>query len=176
MNISGVNSSALLLLRQTSSANYGPNGLQENTIAGATNGSTPTNQIANILANAPGASLQDEVRLYQKVGQVLGVDINKYASATDYGNALKQAVSNLKAEAVAHGQSWSLVVKGLEHQMGLDKLGISLDTVINAILGDSGSKDAVKKALENQAVRAASASSEVSANDVGTYSPASALQ
>jgi len=170
--ISGANSSALLVLRQTSSVNFAQNALQTNKVAGSTNGAAPADQITKILANAPGASVQDEVKLFQKVGQVLGVDETTYASATDYANALKQAVGNLK---LAAGQSWSLVEKGLEHQMGLDKLGVSLDTVINAIAGDGGSQDAVRKALEKQE-STASASSGVSTNDVGTYSPASALQ
>ena len=175
MIISGANSSALLVLRQTSSVNFARNALQTNKVAGSTNGGAPADQITKILANAPGASVQDEVKLFQKVGQVLGVDETKYASATDYANALKQAVGNLKLAATSSGQNWSLVEKGLEHQMGLDKLGVSLDTVINAIAGDGGSQDAVRKALEKQE-STASASSGVSTNDVGTYSPASALQ
>lgn len=173
MVISGANSSALLLLRQTSSANLDRKAPQAG--AASTNEATPADKIANILANAPGVSLPDQVRLLQKVGEVLGVDMNKYASPTAYASALKQAISNLKAAAMASGQSWTLVVKGLEHQMGLDKLGISLDTVINALDGDGGSQDALNKALEKHARNAAFASSEASSED-GAYSPASALQ
>ena len=178
MIISGPNSSALLLFKQTNPANFSRNALQTNDIAGAANQSTGSDQIAKILANAPGATTQDEVRLIQKVGQVLGVDENKYSSATDYGNALRRTVDKLKVDAIAHHQSWSQVQKGLEHKMGLDKLGISLDTVINAILGDSGSQDALRGAMEKQAEknRAASASLDASAGDFGAYSPASALK
>jgi hypothetical protein len=175
MLVSGADSSALLLLRRTGALNFAPNALPPTTGPGSTTASTAVDKIADILANAPGASLQDEVKLIKRVGQVLGVDMDKYASATDYANALRQAVAALKAAAMAHNQSWKQVEKDLEHEMGLDKLGISLDTVINAIAGDSGSQDALKQALEKQALNSDYASSEASTND-GTYGRAGASQ
>ena len=63
--------------------------------------------------------------------------------------------------------------------MGLDKLGISLDTVISAIGGDSDSQKALAKALQKQDGSSggyASSPSAAPTDEIGLYSPASALQ
>jgi len=82
--------------------------------------------------------------LIDRTGKALGVNRDDYASTNDFVNAMQQAYSKLKTEG---GQ---LAVMGLEKDLGLDKLGLSIDDVIESAK-DSEANDKVTKALEKQA-------------------------
>ncbi|MDX8534348.1 hypothetical protein RFM41_24810 [Mesorhizobium sp. VK25A] len=73
-----------------------------------------------------------KVRLMERAGKEFGVDQAGYESVSSYGSAIKNAVEALK------GQSPSAVVE-VERQLGLDQLGVSLDTLLNAIADPQGS-------------------------------------
>jgi hypothetical protein len=87
-----------------------------------------------------------KIDLYKRVGEALGVRESDYESFQAYGLALQQAVGQLKLAPNAQ-----LVIAGIEKEIGLDKLGVSLDTVIDAIIDpmgdDNGKLDA---ALQKQ--------------------------
>lgn len=83
-----------------------------------------------------------KVRLMQRAGKEFAVDQTDYESVSSYGSAIKNAVEALKR------QSPSAVAK-IERQLGLDQLGVSLDTLVNAIVrpqgGDNDRLDAALK-------------------------------
>jgi hypothetical protein len=176
MNISSANSSALIILKQSSFAAYAQDKTESGDISAVASGSAAQTGAADPLAGSPDATMQEEVKLYQETGQALGVNMDDYPSPSLYANALRSAVSKLEEQ---NSQGWPLIKKGIEHELGLDKLGISLDTVINAVGGDSDSQKALEKALQKQTGTSGGYASSPSAeptDDIGLYSPASALQ
>lgn len=73
-----------------------------------------------------------KVRLMERAGKEFGVDQTDYESVSSYGAAIKNAIEALK------GQSPSAIAE-IERQLGLDQLGVSLDTLVNAIVDPRGS-------------------------------------
>jgi hypothetical protein len=107
--------------------------------------------------------------LFKRVGEALGVKESDYATPEDYGAALKKAVGQMKLDP--NGQQ---EIAGIEKDLGLDKLGVSLDTVINAIVDPKG--DDAKKldaALEKQINdgQASDRSFGIKSDDIGIYTP-----
>ncbi|RAZ90368.1 hypothetical protein DPM33_12615 [Mesorhizobium hawassense] len=84
-----------------------------------------------------------KVRLMQRAGKEFRVDQADYESVSSYGSAIKNAVEALKR------QSPSAVPK-IERQLGLDQLGVSLDTLVNAIV-DPRHGDRLDAALKQHA-------------------------
>lgn len=87
-----------------------------------------------------------KVRLMQQAGKEFAVDQTDYESVSSYGSAIKNAVEALKR------QSPSAVAK-IERQLGLDQLGVPLDTLVNAIIGQGGDSDRLDTALKQHAGR-----------------------
>lgn len=88
-----------------------------------------------------------KVRLMQQAGKEFAVDQTDYESVSSYGSAIKNAVEALK------GQSPSAVAK-IERQLGLDQLGVSLDTLVNAIVRPQGrDNDRLDAAMKQHASR-----------------------
>lgn len=88
-----------------------------------------------------------KVRLIERLGKEFGIEQSDYTSMADYGADIKRAVEALKARP---GSAPAIIA--IEKELGLDKLGISLDDLVNATLDPNG--DASKKldaALKKQA-------------------------
>ncbi len=85
-----------------------------------------------------------KVRLYERAGQALGIEMSDFDSSAAYGTAIKRAFLELKVQP---GGKEAIVE--IEKDLGLDKLGISLWGLIKAILDPTG-EDSVKldKALK----------------------------
>lgn len=81
--------------------------------------------------------------LIDRTGKALGVDQADYTSREDFVAAIQRAVGHLKLEGGLQA------VFALEKEIGLDKLGLSIDDVINSAR-DPDSDDKVTKALEKQ--------------------------
>ncbi|MET3596484.1 MULTISPECIES: hypothetical protein [Mesorhizobium] len=85
-----------------------------------------------------------KVRLMERAGKEFGIDQADYESVFSYGSAVKNAVEALKRQSPS-------AIAGIERQLGLDQLGISLDTLANAIIDPQGSDgDRLDAALEKQ--------------------------
>lgn len=83
-----------------------------------------------------------KVRLMERAGKEFGIDQADYESVFSYGSAVKNAVEALKQQSPS-------AIAGIERQLGLDQLGISLDTLVNAIIDPQGSDgDRLDAALE----------------------------
>ncbi|MDO1580544.1 hypothetical protein [Rhizobium oryzicola] len=82
-----------------------------------------------------------KAQLYQKLGQAVGVEQTPDMSSFTYGRAIEAAVADLTKKATDE----------LSKTLGLDKLGVTLSTVIEAIQNPySDSASAVEKALEQE--------------------------
>lgn len=81
--------------------------------------------------------------LIERTGKALGVYKDEYSSRDEFVAALKKAVRHLEREG---GQA---AVIGLEKELGLDKLGVSLADVINSAR-DPERNDKLTKALEDK--------------------------
>ncbi|MDX8515556.1 hypothetical protein [Mesorhizobium captivum] len=85
-----------------------------------------------------------KVRLMERAGKEFGIDQADYESVFSYGSAVKNAVEALKQQSPS-------AIAGIERQLGLDQLGISLDTLVNAIIDpQGGDRDRLDAALEKQ--------------------------
>lgn len=81
--------------------------------------------------------------LIERTGKALGVDQADYASRDDFVKDMQEALGKLKMEG------GDLAVIALEKELGLDKLGVSLQDVINGAR-DPEANDKLTKALERQ--------------------------
>ncbi|MDX8492226.1 hypothetical protein RFN29_11600 [Mesorhizobium sp. VK22B] len=87
---------------------------------------------------------QMKARLFERVGKEFGIDQDDYDSLSSYGSAIKTALDDLKQKSSS--------IAEIEKKLGLDELGISLDTLVNAIVDPNGSDgDRLDAALEKKA-------------------------
>jgi len=119
---------------------------------------------------------QMKLDLINRTGQELGVNKDDFASTDDFVTAMKSVVTNIKGQ-----KGWEQVVAKIERDLGLDKLGVSLDDVINSAK-DPEKDDKVTEALKKQAgltdekEKDASATLLIQQNEDGTYAPADDTQ
>jgi len=86
-----------------------------------------------------------KVRLMERVGKEFAIDQGDYQSLFSYGTAVKNAVEALKQRSASE-------IIAIEKKLGLDQLGVSLDTLVNAIIDPNGSdSDRLDAALKKQA-------------------------
>jgi hypothetical protein len=93
--------------------------------------------------NAPNLN-QMKLDLYKRVGEALGIDQSKYDSMPAYWLALKITVAK-----VLEQENGAAILRGIERDLGLNKLGVSLETVIDAIVDPDANKE-LTEALEDQ--------------------------
>jgi hypothetical protein len=88
---------------------------------------------------------QTKLDLFERAGEALGVARSDFGSTTDYAQAVERALGKLKLDP--NGRS---IIQAIERELGLDKLGVSLDAVIDAML-DPEANEELNKALLEQA-------------------------
>lgn len=89
---------------------------------------------------------QMKVQIFERLGEKFSLKQDDFETFTDYARAIRRDVDGLKDKA-----GGLLALATIEKELGLDKLGISIDTVINAMLDPTS--DAAKQlneALENK--------------------------
>lgn len=79
--------------------------------------------------------------LIERTGKALGIEKDNFVSMDDFIAAMKDAFKKIKNDPGA--------VHAIEKDLGLDKLGLSLEDVINSAM-DGESNDKVTRALERQ--------------------------
>lgn len=104
-------------------------------------------KIANVLFDVSTPSVnQLKVDIFKRTGEALGIEEKDFASTKAYGAALSEVVATLKSSPNA-----KQIITSIEKKLGLDKLGVSLETVIDAIVDpSSGADDELNQALERQ--------------------------
>jgi len=73
-----------------------------------------------------------KARLFERVGKEFGINQDDYDTLFSYGSAIKTALEDLKQKSPS-------TIPAIEKKLGLDELGISLDTLVNAIVDPQGS-------------------------------------
>lgn len=96
-------------------------------------------------ASAPDVTKM-KLDLFRRTGEKLGVHEDDFDSFADYAMVLKDAVTQLKISPNAE-----MIIRRVEKDLGLDKLGVSLDTVIDALTDPaSGANQTLTDALRKQ--------------------------
>lgn len=156
-SISPANTTALLILQQP------------RLLAGSADESSVANSgvsgLASFVANSPlmqaRAKISDamfsvntidptemKVKLIERLGEEFGIKQSDYKSMASYGADIKRAVEALKAQPGS-----ALAIIGIEKKLGLDKLGVSLDDLVDATIDPNGnSSRKLDAALRKQAV------------------------
>jgi hypothetical protein len=79
-----------------------------------------------------------KVNLIGRLGAEFGISADDFESASAFGTAIKHALDAMKQD-----DGWQRRVAEIERNLGLDELGISLGSFINAVI-NSDSDDAAK--------------------------------
>lgn len=79
-----------------------------------------------------------KVNLMERLGAEFGISIDDFESASAFGKAIKRAAAEMKQH-----DGWELRVAEIERNLGLDELGISLDSFVSAVINPN-SDDAEK--------------------------------
>ncbi len=183
-SISPTNEAALLILQQTVSpvnSSEAKKSDGDNLVAIAhgqptrqTSGMTPQptaaqSKISESLFSVNDRSVtQMKLDLIDRAGEALGVKKSDYASMDEFVAATKKAFSDLKSKP--DGQQ---AIAKIERDLGLDKLGISLDDLINSA-GDPDKNDKVTQALKKQLGEDAEGGSVLRQDEIGRYRVVSA--
>ncbi|RJT34886.1 hypothetical protein D3227_22875 [Mesorhizobium waimense] len=111
-----------------------------------------------------------KIDLFGRVGKVFKVDRADYGSFNSYAPAVKQAIAAIKSQA---GGAQTIAM--IEKSLGLDKLGVSLETVVDA-MGDPGgdADDKLDAALRKQTgeaaeVKPSATQPEIHFDELGIY-------
>ena len=183
-SISGLNSTASLILQQFNSL-PAASGEENNSVnlAAIANGLSvkagvtgPEAQAqAKITDTMSAASLtQARMQLYKRVGEELGVKEEDYATPQQWAAALRGVVRSIRAQKMGDA-----AILEIEQKLGLDKLGVSLDTVIDSIADPGGGASktlnyALKKAAGKGLIALDNGSGmdgTLQVNEIGMYSP-----
>ena len=156
--VSNPNSTALLILQKTnfnqvtdqkislSSSDLAAASISaKSTIRVTAQPSQAESKIAGALYSVNSVSVTEmKLDLIDRTGKALGVNQEDYASRDEFVDAMRRALGKLKIEG---GMA---AVIALEKELGLDKLGVSVDDVI-ASAADPDSNDKLTKALKEEA-------------------------
>lgn len=112
---------------------------------------------------------QQKLDLFKRTGEKLGVHEEDFDDFAAYSGALKDAVLQLKI-----APNGDRIIRQVEKEIGLDKLGVSLDTVIDALTDPaSGANqtltDALKKQMAEHDEDRAGRKTRVQSDELGLY-------
>lgn len=139
MSIFPVNTTALLILQQPRQLVTPADGSQD--VSGASGltgvGSPLTQARARIFEAMFSVNSVDptemKVRLIERLGDEFGIKQSDYTSMASYGMDIQRAVEALKAKPGS-----AQTITAIEKKLGLDKLGVSLDDLVNATIDPNG--------------------------------------
>ncbi|MDX8468864.1 hypothetical protein RFM26_24450 [Mesorhizobium sp. VK23B] len=153
--LSALNSAAFLILqpqRPTSTVTSAGDGLVAS-INGASAGPGAGSPLSQAQARITESmfsvnhldATQMKARLFECVGKEFGIDQDDYDSLFSYGSAIKTALDEMEQKSPSS-------IAQIEKKLGLDELGISLETLVNAIVDPAGGDgDRLDAALEKKA-------------------------
>ncbi|AGB75144.1 MULTISPECIES: hypothetical protein [Rhizobium] len=158
-SISNVSSAALAILQQL---NKGTTISEQPPSAADSLIAVATGQVNNVTVSKQPTQAQSKVSeamfsmskdsiakqkldLIERTGRALGVERSDYSSMDEFVAAMKKVYGEIKVQAGGMG-----ALHALERQLGLDKLGLTIEDVIESAQ-DGDSNDKVTKALERRA-------------------------
>ncbi|WFR94782.1 hypothetical protein [Rhizobium tumorigenes] len=156
-SISG-SSTALLLLQPAGTSPTTPTQSATDAITATASGQTRQGKVSVVRQPSPGESkvaeamfgvnhpsiTKQKLDIIDRTAKALGVNQDDYSSRDDFVAAMQKAFARLKVDG---GDS---AVHGLEKELGLDKLGISLQDVIDSA-SNPEANDRLTKALKRNA-------------------------
>ena len=90
----------------------------------------------------PGVT-QVKLKLFEQLGEALGLKVENYASLGSYARAVRGAI-----EATRQQDSGAAALQAIEQKLDLNKIGVTLDMLIGAMEEPEGEADrALEKAL-----------------------------
>ena len=95
-------------------------------------------KISDAFTDSPIDIQQLKFNLFRRLGEELGVNMDDFEDPRDYGSAIREVIGKIKASPTG-----AMYLAKLEKDLGLDKLGISIDDLVDAISspdGDGGKK------------------------------------
>lgn len=115
------------------------------------------------------STLALKVYLTERAAEALGVRKDGFASDTEYRAAIKKAFAEISLKPDARR-----LIDAIEKDLGLDKLGVSLKTLIDAVAGEDPEANekldaALGKYAERSEARDGQAGLRIS--DIGIYQP-----
>lgn len=130
---------------------------------------------ALLSASAPDVN-QLKINLMQRLGKEFGLSMDDFDDQASFGAAIRDAVGQLRLQ-----EGGDRVLAAIEKKLGLDKLGVPLDTLVNAIIDPEGAdaeklgaaleRQAVKEAEEKEADAAQGVPARIRTDDLGLYAP-----
>ena len=115
-----------------------------------------------------------KINLMERLGEELGLSMDEFETAASFGAAVRAAIGQIKMQ-----DGGALRLAEIERKLGLNKLGISLDTLVNAIMDPDGDdaakldaalrKDAGEAAKDDGKPDARAALSALRHDDSGLY-------
>lgn len=171
-SLSALSNAALLILQQQRPQHAAEDSLAEsaNGVSSLAGSGSPLKQaqakISGTMFSVNSLNITAiKVRLMERVGKEFGVDQGDHASLLSYGTAVKNAVEALKQRSASE-------IIAIEKKLGLDQLGVSLDTFVNAIIdpigSDSDRLDAALKQLTGDDVKS-KAAGPIQPDEIGLY-------
>lgn len=136
--ISSAGATALHLLQHAANLNRAGSGAQKTDLASIASGASLS---VPAQPNATDHPIDDmfsvqfvdlnkmKVNLMERLGKELGVSFEDFENASEFGREVQRIVSQIKLKEDGY-----LEIKRIEEDLGLDKLGISLDDFIKAII------------------------------------------
>ncbi|HEX2840611.1 hypothetical protein [Hyphomicrobium sp.] len=144
-SISSVNSTAVLILQQTTSTASSTDTTKQpgNTLLAVANGvydvgagpqAQARKKVSEALfdASKPNA-MQMKIDLMHRLGDEFGISMDDFESASQFGAAIRDEIGKIKLQ-----EGGALALAAIEKKLGLDKLGISLDELVSAIIDPEG--------------------------------------
>jgi hypothetical protein len=182
-----LNSAALMILQQVSAPTPSKDEQQPSAgsvILAAANGvaipsvsdaqSQAKAKISGAFMDSPVDIQQLKFNLFRRAGEELGVKMDDFKDPGEFASALRAVIGKIKMTSDGAG-----VLAALEKKLGLDKLGVSIDDLVDAISspdGEGGKKlDAALRAETGEDAKEAAKEAEktilrtVQTDDAGLY-------
>lgn len=142
------------------------NGVPPEQISGASARSTRLrSDVSESLFDASSPSLTEmKLDLFERLGKAIGLELSNFESVPDFGRAIKSLIQKLRAEP-----GGALALQEIEKELGLDKLGVSIDKVVGAMI-DPRDNEELNEALKEQLAESTPVQQLLAATDeIGIY-------
>lgn len=108
-----------------------------------------------------------KIDLMERLGKQLGISLDDFADASGFGRAVERLINVIRTSE----NGGDIAIMRIGRELGLDKLGISLDDLVDAINDPEGDADQrLEEALLREAVGEEHAPGRPRIDEIGLYS------
>ena len=120
------------------------NGVKPSREAGSEAGTAPVDDMFSAMSVDVN---KIRVNLMERLGEKLGISLDDFEDASDFGRAVERIVDQIRLR-----EDGDIAIMRIEHELGLDKLGVSLDELVDSIIDpESRAADKLNEALLREA-------------------------